>query len=201
MSEQAGTENTGFTPDQPAAPAGPRQFSADELAEARRQLIEQGELNPVERRDDIAADQEDLGTQVLASGAEAADVDVSQLLATIQTMQRRMDKLEAEKKLSNAPDVVKYATALFDHLTAKSAAHPVLAADPSNFGPGLDQAAALKDSAVAAGESGQAGSLEADAGKLGQWVARQARRLPQLDLGYIAELAEEVGGAAAELAA
>ena len=199
MSEQAGTEDTGFS--QAAPPPGPHQFTPDELAAARQQLIDQGELDPATARDSVVEDQAGLGARVLQSGAEADEVDPSELLAAIRGLQAQVDQLNREKKLSQAPDVVKYATALHDHLTAKALANPVINADPDHgYGPVLEQTASLKDAAADAADNGHPGPVEDLAGKVGKWVSAHARRFPQIDYSYVLDLAEDVATAASKLA-
>lgn len=199
MSEQAGTESAGFS--EAAAPPGPHQFTADELAAAREQLLAQGELDPVTARDTVAEDQADLGARVLQSGAEADEVDAADLLAAIRGLQSQVDALNREKRLSQAPDVVKYATALNDHLTAKALSNPTINADPDHgYGPVLEQTATLKDAAADAAGSGHPGQVEDLAGKIGKWVSAHARRFPQVDYSYVLDLAEDVATAASKLA-
>jgi hypothetical protein len=197
MSEQAEQTDVSTA----AAPPGPRQFTPEELAAARQQLLDQGELDPAPPRDAVAEDQADLGVKVLQSGAEADEIDPGELLAAIRALQSKVDGLEREKRLSQAPDVVKYATALHDHLTAKALANPVINADPDHgFGPVLEQTATLKDAAADAADSGHPGQVEDLAGKVGAWVSRHARHFPQIDYSYVLDLAEDVATAAAKLA-
>lgn len=180
------------------APAdAPREFTPGELAAAREQLRAQGELGTGSPGDPAA-----IGMQALAAGAQADEVDAASMLESIRAMQARIDALEREKRLATAPDVVKYSAALHDHLAAKAAAHPVINADADySFGPVLEKAAALAESAGKAAETGHPGSLKADAEEIGAWIAKHARRFPHLDYSYIGDLAAEAAGAVARLAA
>jgi hypothetical protein len=197
VSETSGTESTGFPPET----STPHGYTADEIAAARALLSEAGELDPAAQREQTASP-DDLAAQIHAAGAEAADPDVAQMLATIQAMQSRMEKLEAQTRAQNAPDVVKYAQALNDHLAAKAAAHPVVDANPdTTFAPGLKLTGALVDAAGDAADARQPGTLERDTDQVLRWITQQARRAPHLDLGYLAELAGEVAEAAVKLAA
>lgn len=207
MSEPTfGTEDTGFGPAEQApapvsAPAGGFQFTPEQLAAARQQLLDQGELDPAAKGGpDVAEDSATLGMKALADGAQSSEVDTGELLRQIQAMQSRMDTLEREKRMSTAPEVVKYATALHDHLTAKAAAHPAIAADPDhNWGQVLEQTASIKEAAATAAESGKPGTLKDDLGKVAAWVSRHAKRFPQIDYSYVLELAEDAAGALARL--
>jgi hypothetical protein len=204
------TETTGFPDDTGQAPApAPRQFTAEELDAARAQLAAQGEdLAPAS-----TASSEDLGLSAVAAGAEAQSVDAGELLAAIRGLQAKVDALEADKRAANAPDVVKYAQALSDHLAAKSAAHPVIQADadhtwgqlPNAQGHGgsgvLGAVGKLTADAEAAAESGKPGGLAAEVGKVENWVKAHARRFPHIDYSYVLDLAAEAAGAAAKLAA
>src|SRR5579872_4431990 len=100
------TENTGWPP-QP----DPAQPTQEQLAEAARQIASQnvGVTS--------AADPAALGMQALAAGAEPAEVDASELLASIRALQGRITALEAEKRAATAPAVVRYAQAILDHLS------------------------------------------------------------------------------------
>lgn len=203
MSETGGTESTGFPPETSTqdGTTGAPQYTPEQIAAARALLSDVGELDPAAQRDQ-AATPDDLAAQIHAAGAEAADPDVGALLDQIRAMQSRMDKLEAEKRAQNAPDVVKYAQALNDHLAAKAAAHPVVDANPdTSFGPGLKLTAALVSAAGDAADANKPGTLERDSDQVVRWLTQQARRAPHLDLGYLAELAGEVAGAAVKLAA
>lgn len=192
MSEQP-AETTGA-----AAPAGPRQFTPEELEEARQQLMAQGELSQAEPAQDQAA----LGMQALADGAQATEVDPGDMLAMIKSLQAKVAGLEAEKRLASAPDVVRLTTAVRDHLAAKAAAHPQIQLDPDHtWKPVLDQAGQLVHDAEAAADAGHPGSLGDDIGKVASWVTRHAKRFPHIDYGYILELAEDAAEAAAKLAA
>lgn len=193
MSE-TGTESTGFPPETPAA-AGPRTYTTDELAAARALLEEAGELDPAGQ---APASPDDLASQIHAAGAEAADPDVAKLMQQIQAMQAQMDKLSQAARAQNVPDAVKYADALAGHVAAKLSAHPSLA---DTLKPLSDLAGAAQGAAAAAAEQGHPGQLEDAAAKVAAWVAKEGRRLPHLDLAYIAELAEEAAGAAVKIAA
>lgn len=194
--------NEGQAPAQ-QAPAGGYEFTPEQLAAARAQLEAQGELSPAAASPDtVATDGAGLGMRALADGAQAAEVDSGELLRQIRAMQDRMDALEREKRMSTAPDVVKYATALHDHLSAKAAAHPLINLDADHgWGQVLEQTASIKEAAAAAAESGQPGTLKEDLGKVEAWVSRHARRFPQIDYTYVLELAEDAAGALAKLVA
>lgn len=149
-----------------------------------------------------AADAESLGVQAVAAGAQADEVDPAALLAMLKAQQAKIDQLIAERNLATAPDVVKYATALADHLQVKADANPAIHADPDHtWMPALELAAGLVNSAQAAAASGQAGDIPAQVGRVRQWVARHQRRFPHMDYGYISDLADETEAAAAKLAA
>lgn len=188
-------------PIEQAAPdtAGGRQFTDDELAEARRQLEAQGQLAPAAGPEASGAE---LGMQALAAGAQAGEVDAAGLLREIRALQSQVDTLNRERHLAQAPEVVRYAEALRDHLAAKQAAHPHINADPDHsFRPVLAIAGKVVTAAGEAADSGRPGGIAGDVQQIERWVAAHARRFPHLDYSYIAELAGEVGGAAARLAA
>lgn len=218
MTEQY-PEGWGQAPAEPLAPAvptdapatAPREFTPDELAEARRQLVAQGaDLGP---GPEVAESGAALGMQAMAAGAQASEVDADAMLAAIRSLQAQVAALEREKKLAQAPEVVKYAQALFDHLAVKAAQHPTVQADPDHTygkapnaeghgGQGLLGAAgAIVTAAEAAADTGQPGTLAADVGKVETWVKRHARRFPHIDYSYILDLAEETAGAVLKLAA
>lgn len=190
----------------PAEAAGGRQFTAEELAAARDQLIAQGDLAPAGAVGAAALpDSAALGFQALADGAEAANPDVGEMLATIRMMHERISQLEAAKGLDTAPAVVRYAVALFDHLSAKAAAHPVINADLDHgYAPALKLAGAARDAAAKAAETPTAAAV-ADTGskvaELERWIVAHARRFPQVDYSYLIDLAAEAAGAVAKLAA
>lgn len=148
------------------------------------------------------ASPETLGAQMVQSGAEPAQVDANALLRTIQAMQARLDALEAEKRASLAPEVVKYAQAVADHIAAKAAAEPALVDHPDlPLTQGTSLAGTLVDAAAAAAESGDASKLAKPLTEVTTWVRAHARRFPRVDWGYVLQLAEEAAGAAAKLAA
>ena len=172
-----------------------RQFTDDELAAARAQIAAQ-EAGAGAPPVDAAA----MGRNLLAAGAEPAEVNPAELLTMIRAMQAKIDGLEREKKLAAAPELVKYATAIADHIAVKATTSPAIHADPDNtFQPGLDAAAALVGAARAATDSGDPAAVAGPLGKVVAFVTRHARRLPQLDYAYVLELAEELGEAAAKL--
>lgn len=201
MTEPAGTEETGFTAEHdpgPVPPEAPRQFTPEELAAARQQLLAAGELAPAAP----AADSSELGMQALAAGAQAGEVDPHELLAMLKAQQARIDQLMAEKKLADAPEIVKYSTALADHLQVKADANPVLHADPDHtWNPALELAAQLVNASQEAAKTGQPGSLPELIGKVRTWVGRHQRKFPAIDYGYIQDLADEAEAAAGKLAA
>lgn len=201
----------------PAAPlAAPpvREFTPEELEAARVQLTAQGaDLGPAGGASDVAESGAALGMHALAAGAEAAEVDTAAMLRAIKALQSQVASLEAEKRLTSAPQVVRYAQALHDHLAVKAAQHPTVQADPDHTygqaphedGQGgrgvLGATGRLVAAAEAAAETGNPGTITTDAGKVATWVQRHARRFPHIDYGYVLELAEDVAGAAAKLAA
>jgi len=197
MSEPAGTETTAAPP-----AAGPRQFTAEELDAARAQLLAQGgDLTPAQGASP-PVDGSELGMQALAAGAEPDEVDTRALLASIQAMQAQIDGLQAEKKLATAPEVVKYATALADHLQARADMHPVIHADPDHtWMPVLERAADLVNAAQESAKTGDPAGLEKITADIRRFVTRHARRFPSIDYGYIQDLADETDDAAAKLAA
>lgn len=202
MSEPAGTESTGFfdpAPQTPAPAEAPHEFTPDQLEAARQQLIAQGaDLG----QRDTPVDSAGLGMQALAAGAEPAEVDADALLRMLQAQQSQINALLAEKKLANAPEVVKYATALADHLQARADQNPAIHADPDHtWMPALEQAATLVNAANDAASSGEPGPVMDVVAGLEKWMATHARRFPALDYGYLIDLAGEVAGAAAKLAA
>ena len=207
MSETGGTEATGFPADQvqdqaPAtAPEAPRQFTAAELAAARAQLIAQGELDPVVQRDQTVAP-DDLGVQALVDGAAPAEVDTQAMLRSLQAMQARIDALEREKQLATAPDVVKYTTALADHLQALADANPAIHADPDHtWMPALEHAAAAVNAAQDAAAGGDPAAVSEHLDALQRFIDRHARRHTALDYGYQRDLIDEARDAAGKLAA
>ena len=195
----------------PAAPEPPpaRQFTAEELAEASRQIAAQnvGVTGPE------VGSPVDLGLHALAAGAEATEVDTAAMLRAIKQLSAKVAALEAEKRLSNAPAVVTYAHALHDHLAVKATQHPTVQADPDytwgqaprEDGQGgrgvLGATGRLVASAEAAADTGNPGTIAEDAGKVTTWVVRHARHFPHLDYSYVLELAEDVAQAAVKLAA
>jgi hypothetical protein len=208
MSEPGGTESTGFPADQPQdqAPeqaAAPRaEFTPEELAAARAQLIAQGELDPQAQRDQTLAP-DDLGVQAVVDGARADEVDTADLLRQIKALQARTDALEREKALATAPDVVKYATALADHLQVLADQHPAVHADPDHtWMPALEAAAAAVNAASAAASgSGDPAKVTEHLDEVRRFLDRHARKHPAIDYGYHRDLLDEAGDAAAKLAA
>lgn len=207
------SESTDFGQGQgQAAPAdAPREFTAEELAQARAQLLAQGE--DLAEAQGPPVDPASLGTHAVAAGAEAASVDPNELLSSIRALQAQVAALEAEKRQANAPDVVKFTQALHDHLAGKAAAHPHTQADPDHSwgqapdaqganGRGVlaDTAALVADAAQAA-ESGKVGNLGERVGKVEAWVKAHAKRFPHIDYSYVLDLAAEAAGAVARLAA
>lgn len=205
------SESTDFGQGQAPAAEAPREFTPEELDQARAQLLAQGE--DLSAAQGPPVDSASLGTHAVAAGAEAASVDPNELLAAIRQLQGQVDALEAEKRQANAPDVVKYTQALHDHLAGKAAANPVLQANPDHSwgqapdaqganGRGVlaDTAALLADAQTAA-DSGKVGHLAEDVSKVESWVKAHARRFPHLDYSYILDLTAEAAGAVAKLAA
>jgi hypothetical protein len=183
--------------EQPPA-AEPRQFTPEELEAAKAQLAAQAAAAP----EPLSVPESDLGVSMLASGAEADEVNPAELLASIRHMQARIDKLESEKRLETAPELVKYATAISDHLATKAAQNPAIDADPDHsYGPARDLAAELVSAAKDATTSGNTAEVGPVLGKVVSWVTRHARRHPHVDYSYVLELAEEAEQAAAKLAA
>lgn len=206
MSETGGTEATGFPADQPhdaaAAPvAGPREFTAEELDQARQLLAAQGEtFAPVTAAP--AADQSELGMQALADGAQADEIDPAELLRSIQALQAQVSRLEAEKRTAQAPDVVKYADAIAGHLQALADANPVIHADPDHtLMPMLEHAAAAVNAAHDAADSGDPAPVHDQLDQLDRLVARHQRRFPGLHFGYVRDLLDEARDSAHKLAA
>lgn len=145
----------------------------------------------------------ELGMRLAASGAAATDVNTAELLQMIRGLQAQVEQLTATQNAATAPEVVKYATAFADHLQAKADAHPVINADPDHtYIPALQKAAQLVNAAenVAASGSGH-DNLVTLAKDAAGWVRLHARKFPAIDYEYIAQLAEEVGSAAAKLLA
>jgi hypothetical protein len=172
-----------------------RDFTADELDAARAQIAAQdaGVASP-------PVDSATLGASLLAAGGEAAEVNPAELLALIRGMQAKIDALERSKKLEAAPELIKYARAIADHIAVKATSNPAVHADPDNtFTPGLDAAASLVEAATMATEDADPGPVAGPLGKVVTWVTRHARRLPHLDYAYVLELAEELAEAAAKL--
>jgi len=216
MSETFPEDWQGQDPAAPPAEA-PREFTKDELEQARQQLVSQGaDLGPSggsTAPNDVAESGAALGMHALAAGAEAADVDTAAMLRAIKELSAKVSALEAEKRLASAPDVVKYAHGLHDHLLAKSYQHPGVQADadhtygqaPRESGEGgkgvLGATGRLITAAEAAADTGDPGTIAAEAAKVGTWVTRHARRFPHIDYSYVLELAEDLGGAALKLAA
>jgi hypothetical protein len=211
MSEPGGTESTGFPADNsdqagqdqaPAAPAPRTEFTPEELAAAREQLLAQGELAPRAQADQ-AVSPTDLGVQAVMDGAQADEVDTASLLRQIKALQARTDALEREKALATAPDVVKYATALADHLQVLADGHPVIHADPDHtWMPVLEHAASLVNAASdAAAGTGDPAAVTQHLDAIRQFIDRHARRHPAIDYGYHRDLLDEAGDAAAKLAA
>lgn len=180
-------------PTNPDAPVGGVEFTPEQLAAAREQLIAQGELA-------APAAPAHLGQTVLESGAMPDQIDAIALLHQIQAMQAQLDQMAAEKKAELAPDVVKYAEAAMDHLTAKAVAHPMIGADPDwNYGTGLETLAGLKEAAAEAADAAAPGRVADAAAKAEAWVRQHAAHFPHIDYGYILQLITEAGVAAAKL--
>lgn len=148
------------------------------------------------------ASPETLGAQMSQAGAIPAEIDANALLRQIQAMQSRLDVLEQEKRASVAPEVVKYAQAVSDHIAAKAAAEPQLVGHPDMpLTQGTSLAGALVDAATAAAESGDASKVTRPLAEITTWVKAHAAKFPHVDWGYVLQLAEEAAGAAAKLAA
>jgi len=202
----------GTEPPAPASPpaGAPREFTAEELDAARAQLLAQGATGI---GTGPAATGEALGLSAMAAGAEATEVDAGAMLAAIRALQAKVDALEREKRAAQAPDVVKYAQALFDHLAVKAVKHPHTQADPDHTwgqAPGddgtggrgvLGAAGKIVTAAGKAADTGHPGTLAADLGKVETWVKRHARRFPHIDYSYVLELAEDAAQAVTLLAA
>jgi hypothetical protein len=190
-----------------AAPV--REFTPDELAAAAQQLAAQnvGVTGPE------VGSPVDLGAQAVAAGAEATEVDAGGLLAQIRALTDRVNQMESDKRKAEAPAVVRYATALRDHLALKADAHPATQADPDHSwgklpaqdghgGAGvLGAVSQLVTHAEAAAESGHAGNLGKEVGAVESWVNRHAKRFPHIDYSYILDLAGEAAQAVALIAA
>jgi hypothetical protein len=198
MTESTGWDTPASSP-APASPAeAPREFTADELEAARAQLAAQG----ADLGTGQAASGADLGAQAVAAGAAPTEVDAQALLEQVRALQARVANMEHASRMAQAPDVVKYATALRDHLAVKANQHPAIAADPDhNFNAVLGAANDLVSGAEAAAESGNPGKLGAEVGAVESWVAKHARRFPHIDYSYILDLAGEAAQAVAALAA
>jgi phosphohistidine swiveling domain-containing protein len=141
--------------------------------------------------------------RLAASGAAATDVDPAALLRQMQALQAQVDALTAAKVQDKAPEVVRYATALADHLQAKADAHPTINADPDHtFIPALHKVAQLVNAAegVVAHSTGHDHVITL-AKDVGAWVSAHARKFPAIDYDYLLQLAEEAAGAAAKLLA
>ena len=185
----------------PPAADAPHQFTPEELAAARAQLEAQGELDPAQRRDDIAEDQADLGMRI-ADKATADAVDPAELLRSIKSLQAQVDRLNSEKAAANVPDLVKYTTAIADHLQARADQHPAIHADPDHtYMPALETAAALVNDAQAAAESGDVAKVLDGIGALRRFLDRHGRHHPQQDNSYLHDLAGEAEEAAHKAAA
>lgn len=145
---------------------------------------------------------EDLGAAMQASGAHPGEVDAAELLKQIRALQSRVDAMEADKRSEAGPDVVRYAQALADHVAAKVTANPVTAADPDMPGAaGTDLANAALAAAKTAAESGNTDELNAKVQDVVGWVRGHAAKFSHIDWTYVLQLAEEIGTAAAKLAA
>lgn len=132
----------------------------------------------------------------------STEVDANALLAQIQRLQASVEALEAEKRASNAPEVLTLATAAADHLQAKADANPVIHADPDyTWHPVLEKAVALTGQAQAAADTGDTAHLERIAADIGDWVAAHAKRFPSLDYSVITDLLDRTVTAARKLAA
>jgi hypothetical protein len=198
------TESTGWPP-QPDPP----QPTQEQLAEAARQL----QATNVGVTGPQVGSPVDLGMQALAAGAEPAEVDTAAMLAEFRALQARISALEAEKRASTAPAVVRYAQAILDHLSTKAAQHPAIQADADHTygqaanasgdgGKGvLGAASHLVATASTAADTGKPGSFGNELGQIQTWVQRHARRFPHVDYGYVLELAEEAALAVTKLAA
>lgn len=191
------------TQDQPDV-AGGVAYSP-EVLEAARQLVEQQKAAAPPQGTGPAATEQDIASELLAAGAEPAEVDTAKLLAMIQAQQRQLDKLLAEKRAERAPAVVSYADAIGDHLAAKAAANPAIHADPDySWQPALETAARLSAAARSAADAeggGDVSAVKAQTAAVRKFAARHARRHPQIDHGYVLELCDEADDAADELAA
>ena len=190
-------------PETAAPAAGEYIFTPEQLAAARDQLLAQGELDPAESGGGPPVGPGELGAQALADGAEAAEADPGAMLRAIQALQAQVDALNAEKRATSAPPLVTYAQAVKDHLAAKQAAHPVIDADPDHsFAPAVELAGQLVDAAKQAGEpGGDTGPVTSKLAEVETWIKQHAKRFPQLDYSYLGDLALEVAGTVAKLAA
>jgi len=183
-----------MTTDGPAAQPV-RQFTEEELAAAREQIAAQEAPGA-----GPGVTPQEMGTSLVAAGAEAAAVDPHELLALIRGMQTRIDGLEAEKRLAAAPQLTRLATAVSDHLAAKAAANPVIHGDPDRtWQPALDIAGELVDAAKSATESGDPSKVSDRLGTVLSWVTAHARQHPALDYNYVIELIGQAGEEAAKL--
>lgn len=143
----------------------------------------------------------DLGQAMAASGASAGEVDTAALLQQIQALQRQMDAMQAEKRADLAPEVVKYAQAAADHISAKITANPHLAGEAGSILAAGSELAAKVGEAAQAEADGQAGATHGPVADLEKWVKEVAARHPGIDFGYVLQLAGEIAAAAARLAA
>lgn len=184
-----------WTPPQPPQPP-PQQVQQEQAARQQVQGIG-ADLGPGPQ-----AAPEDLGQQMQASGAHPGEVDAAALLAEIRALQSRVDAMEADKRAEAGPDVVRYAQALADHVTAKVNANPVTAADPDLPGAaGTDLAAAALAAAKTAAESGDTAALKSKVDDVVGWVRAHAAKYNHIDWSYVLQLAGEIGVAAGKLAA
>lgn len=143
-----------------------------------------------------------LGMHIAGAGGAATDVDVNQLYAHIKRLEEQFASLQQSQAHVQAPEVVKYATALADHLQAKADANPVVNADPDHtWYPALVKAAQLVNGAEQAIATGTGHSeLVTLAKDVAGWVRQHARRFPAIDYDYVLQLAEETAGAAVKAA-
>lgn len=188
MSEPGGTETGGF--------AEPQQYTPEQAdAIAQAQLASQAEGVAPAQGTGPAVSPADLGAQALAEGARPDEVDTAELLSAIRALQSQVDRLTAEKRNANVPDVVKYSTAFADHLQAKADANPVIHSDPDHtYMPALEHAASMVNA------SGEGEDIGGHVAFLRRWLDRHARKFPSHDVDYLRELLDDVEESAARAA-
>jgi hypothetical protein len=155
---------------------------------AAQQIGAQAELRNVQPLQ--GAPDASLGAQAAEAGAAVTSVDAEQLLALVQTLQARVEAVEAERaaeRTAGLPDVVIRAEQILADLThrhgALSVASPLQGA--------VDRAAALVGAAKAAVTSGSTAELLSLAAALEKNLARVAPAAASADVSYALQLVGE----------